>query len=84
MMLRILARSEFATNIAGLFRKLYRASISAQQVSKSFLVTLGVGITFGFSFAYMVLNVSSYASQEYFLENARLGRLLPSHPSSKP
>ena len=72
MMLRSLLRSKFPKiDYFVLPKKI--CFFPAQQVSKSFLVTLGVGITFGFSFAYMVLNVSSYASQEYYLENARLG-----------
>ena len=71
-MLRSLLRSELPKIDFFVLPKKY-GFFPAQQVSKSFLVTLGVGITFGFSFAYMVLNVSSYASQEYYLENARLG-----------
>lgn len=39
-----------------------------QKINRSFLLTLAAGITFGFSFAYMVLNGSSMgASSEYFL-----------------
>ncbi len=38
-------------------------------ISKNFILTLGVGITFGFCFAYMLLNVSGGgASTEYFIQ----------------
>lgn len=40
---------------------LFRSSfLAANRVSKQFVITLAMGIVFGFSFAYMVLNMSPY------------------------
>ena len=38
---------------------------SGPQLTKNFVLTLGIGITFGFGFAYMVLNVSKYNGAEF-------------------
>ncbi len=38
-------------------------------VPRSFVLTLGIGITFGYSFAYMLINISPpNASSEYFIQ----------------
>lgn len=40
---------------------------AASPFSKNFILTLAAGITFGFSFAYMLLNMGHYGNQEYFV-----------------
>lgn len=49
---------------------------AARNVSRNFLLTLAVGIMFGFSFAYMLLNVNNgYASTEVFLQQTSTEQL---------
>ena len=46
---------------------LIASSLGHQIVSKNFLFTLGLGVTFGFSFAYMLLSAGGVGRKELFL-----------------
>ena len=50
-------------------------------IPKKFILTLAVGITFGFSFAYMVLNASTYpsGSGDYLARTQQIEELTHAH-----